>query len=450
MTSNDLRGNGGAYPAGNSLRVDYASLLSKLIEVVEDDPARIRGVVYELARMKLRRAGLLSNPSISWEEDRRLRLALETAIERVETEALRRNRLRALQSRNHRVANSSRLQKRLQSEPRAQSQVQSQVEPKPQSSQSQPRPLSQARTPSPAARAPVPALLAPVRAIEPLVEILDHAPARISVFPPLRVTRTDEWGPPGRRIWPVATPLLRAAAVLILALVAAVIFTPALREPEPLMLSAPKADLPSELTASAPAADTPSPLAAGQKLAGSPPQSSTLPVPNVYGVYALSNGQLQPLETFRGEPPDPRVFMSAAISKPSSTVLPDGRVDFVVFRRDLANSAPDKIAVRVVAKIRRAITFNAAGKPGTAPVKDAWTIRNISYNFTVAPFGDNPEMILVRPEKPDFVLPAGRYALVLKGVVYDFTVAGPITDPAQCLERVAAVNGTFYSACKQP
>jgi len=256
-------------------------------------------------------------------------------------------------------------------------------------------------------------------------------------------------GPPRGRIWPAVTPVLRTAAV-ILALVAVVVFAPALREVGPLIPSVPKADLPSEPTASAPSADTPSPLAAGQKLTGSPPQSTSLPVPNVYGVYALSNGQLQPLEAFQGKLPDARVFMSTAISKPSRTVLADGRVDFVAFRRDLANGAPNKIAVRVVATIRRAITSDAAGKPGAAPAKDAWTIRNISYDFTVAPLGDNPEMILVRPEKPDFVLPAGRYALVFKGLGYDFTVAGPITDPAQCLERVAAVNGTRYSECKQP
>lgn len=56
----------------------------------------------------------------------------------------------------------------------------------------------------------------------------------------------------------------------------------------------------------------------------------------------------------------------------------------------------------------------------------------------------------LRPEKEDFVLPAGRYALVIKGQAYDFTVAGPITDAAQCLERVDAANGTFYAECGRP
>jgi hypothetical protein len=43
----------------------------------------------------------------------------------------------------------------------------------------------------------------------------------------------------------------------------------------------------------------------------------------------------------------------------------------------------------------------------------------------VGPLADNPEMVVIRPESSDFAFPAGRYALVLKGVGYDFTVDGP-------------------------
>jgi hypothetical protein len=104
----------------------------------------------------------------------------------------------------------------------------------------------------------------------------------------------------------------------------------------------------------------------------------------------------------------------------------------------------------VIAKVQRAMTFNTAGLASTTDVDDSWTIRNVSYDFRVAPLGENSEMLVVRPEKDEFVLPAGRYALVVKGQAYDFTVAGPITEPAQCLERVDAANGTFYSECGRP
>src|SRR5262249_44908459 len=155
--------------------------------------------------------------------------------------------------------------------------------------------------------------------------------------------------------------------------------------------------------------------------------------------------ELEPLAG--GRVPDQRVFMSTPIKTPSRTVLPDGRTEFIIYRRDIANNAPDRITVRVIAKVQRAMTFNTAGQASTMDVEDSWTIRNVSYDFRVAPLGDSSEMLVVRPEKEEFVLPSGRYALVIKGQAYDFTVAGPITEAAQCLERVDAANGTFYSEC---
>jgi hypothetical protein len=71
-----------------------------------------------------------------------------------------------------------------------------------------------------------------------------------------------------------------------------------------------------------------------------------------------------------------------------------------------------------------------------------------SYDFRVAPIRENPEMLLSRPENPEFEFAPGRYALVVKGQAYDFTVAGEITETAQCLERTEAANGTFYSECR--
>jgi len=50
---------------------------------------------------------------------------------------------------------------------------------------------------------------------------------------------------------------------------------------------------------------------------------------------------------------------------------------------------------------------------------------------------------------PHTPLPPGRYVLVLKGQAYDFSVAGLVTDPRQCLERLAATNGQFYSECRK-
>jgi hypothetical protein len=96
----------------------------------------------------------------------------------------------------------------------------------------------------------------------------------------------------------------------------------------------------------------------------------------------------------------------------------------------------------------RTLSFDAKGKASTTKVDGEWAVRSNAYQMRVAPMGDNPEMIVIEPESPDFSFPAGRYAMVLQGTAYDFTVAGPITDTAQCLERTDAVDVPVYSECR--
>jgi hypothetical protein len=172
-----------------------------------------------------------------------------------------------------------------------------------------------------------------------------------------------------------------------------------------------------------------------------------IPVPTEYGAYAVVNGQLVELEQLAIKVPDPRVAISAAFSTPSRAHLPASPREFVIFKRDLLNSAPDRVAVRIVAQVMRALSFDATGNAKNSPVEESWVIRNNSYPMRVGPLADNPEMVVIRSETPGFVLSAGRYALVLKGVGYDFTIDGPLTDPAHCLERTEALNAPIYSEC---
>jgi hypothetical protein len=173
-------------------------------------------------------------------------------------------------------------------------------------------------------------------------------------------------------------------------------------------------------------------------------------LPTVYGIYAVSEGQPVELKSLPIGVPDPRIAISGMISTPSVTTVPTGRISFVLFRRDLLFSAPDRISIRVVARVAREIRFSG-NKPASITKTDGqWAIRDKSYEFRVAPLSDRPEMLLVRPENNEFVLPPGRYALVIKGSGYDFTVAGRITDKAQCLERSESVGGTIYSECRNP
>jgi hypothetical protein len=174
-----------------------------------------------------------------------------------------------------------------------------------------------------------------------------------------------------------------------------------------------------------------------------------IPLPTEYGAFALSEGRLTELPQLAMRVPDPRVAISPVISTPSQIHLPSGKLEFVIFRRDLANNAPDRVSLRVIARVVRALTFDQKGKPINTNIEDAWVVRNNSYQMRVGPVPDSPEMILIRPDPPELVMPAGRYALVLKGTAYDFSLDGTNTDRAHCLERTDALTAPVYSECQK-
>jgi hypothetical protein len=134
---------------------------------------------------------------------------------------------------------------------------------------------------------------------------------------------------------------------------------------------------------------------------------------------------------------------------PSKTILADGHIKFVVFRRDSATIALTRAEVRVIAKISQATKFDPAGKSIIAKVDDIWAIRNISYLYRTAPHKGRPDMYEVVGDDPDKPLSPGRYALILKDEAYEFSVAGEITDSKHCLESLAAANGMFYAECQK-
>src|SRR5271154_127095 len=93
-------------------------------------------------------------------------------------------------------------------------------------------------------------------------------------------------------------------------------------------------------------------------------------LPTVYGVYAVSEGRLFQLDFLPIRVPDQRVAISALISKPSPMTIPSGRIAFVVFRRDLVSSAPDKVLIRVVARVVRELKFTGVGPATTVKIDD--------------------------------------------------------------------------------
>jgi hypothetical protein len=381
--------------------VEYALILSKMISTVKEDPAQLRLTIYEFARARLK----LDTSWAEEEERKRLTDALETAIQGVEQFSARREEKERLQP---------------------------------------PAPSAQIGYGS-AAAAP------PATSMVPVHEV-DAAPT--SVLLKEVYLRPDAETVAQAQTRALLSTLARFAigAVLFGAVIGLAVY----RQRAPLLESG-RTATPPAVTVARPAASpsgadpsqqgvAPADLKAAAVAQGPPP----FPLPPDYGVYALNGDKLSELNLLQERVPDKRIALSTPINEPSRTTLPDGKAKFVVFRRDLAGSAPDRIDVRVVARVVRALTFDGKGKASFVPVTDAWNIRSQSYEFRVRPLPGNPEMLMVQAEKSDFTLPAGRYVLALKEQGYDFTVSGKITDPSQCLERTDAANGAFYSDCQKP
>ena len=351
--------------------LDFYSVLMRVIADAKNDPAQLRGLIYELARSKLQAEAFANDMRMS--EVRAHLLALERAIARVESASALEDGGRPIQLAKRTVAASLGFDER-GPERRRLSILSTDT--------SQMRPLPQP----------------PRGFFFPLRQVLG-----VAVFAVL-VSTALYWG---------ATRGL---------------FN--LRNGSP-----PAGEYKQRVAAARPAAN--------QNLS----ESQTLPLPTSFGVYAVSQGHLKQLEPLRVRIPDPRILIGPMITAPTAIRLPDGEVSFVVYRRDLMFDVPDKVSVRVLARVARATTFDG-GTAVTKSEEPTWAVRSKSYELGVFPVEQNREMILVRPMGAGFVLPAGRYALAIKGTAYDFAIDGEVTDPSQCIERVEAANGNFYSECK--
>ncbi|MGY4357980.1 hypothetical protein ACVWZ3_005448 [Bradyrhizobium sp. i1.3.6] len=179
------------------------------------------------------------------------------------------------------------------------------------------------------------------------------------------------------------------------------------------------------------------------------PPPPTRVLPTDYGIYALIDDKsLAELNATGVMAPDMRIAISPEFKKPDRPHLPNGRVKLIVFRRDAANVIPERVEVRVVAKIAREFSTDAAGK-NLGGGEDVGVIRNFSYPFRVSPIPGKPEMYELHTGDSGLELAPGHYVLSLGPQAYYFQVDGEITDPRQCLERVVAGNGTFYAPCKK-
>jgi hypothetical protein len=431
-----------------SLISEYISVISQAVDAAEKDPAQLRGLVYDLARLRLTEQSVTSYAQMGNAELLHHLLMLEIAINKVEILSRLENDVVARLENDggafHAVEQSVASHEEaptldrgpaddassLKHFPRGRSLVVNQPSTDVICETYPPRFLTAAQAWQPA------------QAQEPIQSwevVRTWEPAPTFDFFSKRVRRKIR----SALAFLTAASIALVALVVLLALFDYTNLRILLRRPDAMPgLSSVMNQPPLQTAAPAPGNASISRLDANPTLG--------FQLPTVYGIYAVSDGKPVELKSLPIGVPDSRIAISGVISTPSATTVRTGRISFVLFRRDLLFSAPDRISIRVVARVAQEIRFSA-NKPATIAKTDGqWAIRDKSYEFRVAPLGDHPEMLLVRPENSEFVFPPGRYALVIKGLGYDFTVAGRITDRAQCLERSESVGGTIYSECRNP
>jgi len=402
-------------PNTREIKAGFVRLLSDRIRDLSDDPKQMREIVYELARIKL----LEQFTHAEARESRDIQQILERAIEEVERSFKR-------------IAAAT-----------PQVTATSQVAAAPQKVSEAP-----AVPPSVAAASPPPLPAAP--------PVSTVAPAPRSAELPRRPVAPSK-SPDRPKRSGALTSVIRLAVLLLLIAAAGVgaVYWPRLKtQLAALSQLAPRqpASKDTQPQQAAPPAPTQSETAErtpDSPKEPAPPAQPSMPLPSTFGVYSLNDGQLQELKAVPGKIPDKRVAISAAINTPSATTLTNGDVRFIVFRPDGGMDA-SATEVRVVAKVSRAMGVDANGKAAMVSAGDSWVIRSMSFPYKVGPVEDQPRMLLLQPEQEGFTLAPGRYVVVVKGMGYDFTVAGTVTDPNQCVERINATNGAFYSPCPPP
>ncbi len=379
--------------------VEYALILSQMIDVAQADPSQLRLAIYEFARAKL----INNTFNKTADERRRLAQALETAIAGVEKFAEKRDKHQRVVFR-HGGAELSEM---------------------------------------PVSSAPDPALLQAISDIrKPMITTAPEAEAPIRLHPaaadrkaPLPLVSPTLFA--GARIW-VAGGLVAVAAVALVATLTYRLTRPDDRTGVPAGASIVRKNDPGTGAAAERGAQP-----SAQVRADLPFQ-----LPTDYGTYLIQGSSVLELEPLDLSVPDKRIEMSTPITQVHQISAADGSPKFLLFRRDLANDPPQKVEVRPLARVARMTTFDARGKPTFSVPSSMWIIRNASYELRVRPVPDRPEMLLVQARDGSSELPAGRYVLSLKDKGYDFIVPGDVTDPAHCVERTEASNGSFYSACQ--
>jgi hypothetical protein len=454
--------------------VDYQAVLKRKIQDASEDPAKMRELVYEAARLALRRQVQMQRPALSFAQIERHISELEEAIGRLEAEA---EVAAGAEATAAAAAVAEPAEEAVATDPGGLD------DPEPEPSEAAADDATNPPGHDPPAQSEEDAAFFTVGDLQ----ILGAGPAapvaRAAARQPIKIAerakRPSYLVNPADFVNPNATsraqpaprkPVVMSGLKVIFQLAVAAVAVAALyfavwgrNGPVqtageiqlagagiPRIQTAPAPEPPADETSTAAAA----PLTAGppaEMPAAAAPAEPALPfpLPDAYGVYAVRDNQLIALEQIQATPVDPRTPNQLEITRPGRIVSATSKLAFLVFRRDLVSNAPEKVSVHIAARIAHSMNVDSAGQAVvTAPKTDTWLIRDKGYELRASPLRGNAEMVMLRTENPEFSFPPGRYELMLDGQAYDFVIAGEVTDPAHCVEGVVTFRGPDFYECK--
>lgn len=175
--------------------------------------------------------------------------------------------------------------------------------------------------------------------------------------------------------------------------------------------------------------------------------SSNPPVPEFFGVYIVTEGELVELGAHpQGSNPGLAIGGADLLRSISDVRVPNGNIEFVLYSKGAASLM--KVPAMRVGRVefQETLNFSGNGVEGRERFdREFWYPTNQGVHLRIAPMSANPElMVRLVPEQP---LEPGVWALSIRGKLYDFQVGPDAKNAADCLVRISHITGVRYRRC---
>jgi hypothetical protein len=166
------------------------------------------------------------------------------------------------------------------------------------------------------------------------------------------------------------------------------------------------------------------------------------PIPEFFGVYAVTGGKLVELRPFKEERSPSLTLGNTAIQSPKFTEL-TGNVEFIIYSQDAAHFSPSiQRLARVIAQDELALSGRVAKRK---KLENSWFPLKNKEALRIAPVSANPQMMLrAVPGKP---LERGLWVLGFGGHYYLLGVGSNPTSAADCLVQTLQIVTLEYRDC---